>query len=344
MTIFFLFICLLMVSGCSGRDASKEVEYQYVRDLERGRVAVISGSTGDSDLNKKFPKMRISRYESASDMVQAIKYGRCDAIGIDTYMAGYLNAEIGGGLVPLDDAVDHLSLGAGFPLGENGELREQFNAFLRQIKLDGTHAKMVDKWVNHTMTAELTPLALPTEGEKMVVGVCSMLPPLGYSKNGELVGLEIELARYFAQYVNRPIEFLGSNQTSLFTSLVAGKTDMVLAGLSITPERKESMDFSESYLNYVETLYVLEKNKKGFNRLKGSEARYQFIQDVLDEPVGVIIGSSLEETLKRMYPQTKVKHYDSERNLVLGLRAGECQSVVIEDYALDFLDHENHVF
>lgn len=343
MTFWLGCLLALLLSACSVSETREEAEYQYTEDLKDKRVAVLSGSTGDTDLNKWYPDMRLSRYESAGDLIQAIKYGRCDAIGIDGFMAGYLNATIGGGLVPLDDAVDHLDLAAAFPKNGNLDLRRQFNAFLKESKRNGTLEKIVDKWINHSVTAELTPLVLPTEGDPIIVGVCSMVPPVGYSKNGQLVGLDIEITRYFSQFIGRPVEFLGSNTTSLFTSLIAGKTDMVLAGLSITEERKTAVDFSDSYLNYPEILYVLEKNKKGFTKKKkenGTIVQYQFVNDVVNEPMGVVSGSPLEEDLRQEYESVHFQRYQSELELIAALRRGDCQSILVEDFVFQFLNHE----
>lgn len=264
MKYFILCFIALFMSNCTGETPEKQAEYQYINDLKDQRMAVLMGSAAELRLNQRFPDMKMDRFETEADMIQALKQNRCDAVGLDGYTAHFLNTETKAGLATLDDALDTMSLAAAFPKGKNRELREQFNAFLKAIKADGSHAKMVDQWINHTEDAQMPDLKMPTQGTPIEVGVCLTLPPTSFLLGRDPVGLDIELIKRFSLFVNRPIKLTSLNFGALITSLTTNKIDMVLSSLSITEERMESIDFSDSYLDYALAVMVRQTEKKGF--------------------------------------------------------------------------------
>ena len=259
-----LSLLTIFMVGCGVSDSEMKIKYQYIDDLEPARLGALMGSAEEAFLSQRFPNKEIQRYETMTDLVQALAQYKVDAIGMDGYCTPYLNHVLGGGLVALDDSMGTMGLCAAFPKNEHVDLREQFNAFLKELKASGAHEEMVDRWINHSETAKMPDLTLPTQGTPIKVATCPTLPPTSFQQENKPAGLDMELLQLFAIYVNRPIRLENLNFSSLVTSLCTHKVDMVLSSLIKTEERAKMVDFSDSYMDFRLDVLVREVDKKGY--------------------------------------------------------------------------------
>ena len=267
-------LAVLLVS-CGSKNPTDKVHYQYLDDLKEARIAALMGSVEEALLEKKYPDATIERYETMTDMVQALKQHRVDGVSVDGYVAHYLNLMTGGGLAVLDDSLGTMGLAAAFPKGDKSGLREEFNHFLKVIKQTGMHQQVVDKWINHCETAKMPDLKLPTKGDPIIVATCPTLPPTSYLENNKSVGLDMELLQQFAIYIKRPIEVQNLNFTALITSLATGKVDMVMSSLIYTEERAQTVDFSDPYMDFDLDVLVRAEDKAGFVKKEANYAAKQ---------------------------------------------------------------------
>ncbi|WP_268912255.1 transporter substrate-binding domain-containing protein [Lentilactobacillus sp. SPB1-3] len=103
------------------------------------------------------------------------------------------------------------------------------------------------------------------------VAVFGDLPPYGWvNKNGQRVGYDVTLARKVAKDLGVKIKFVQVNANNRVDALNANKVDLVLANFTVTPERKQVIDFAKPYMK-VSVGVVSPKNKKitNVNQLKG---------------------------------------------------------------------------
>jgi polar amino acid transport system substrate-binding protein len=83
---------------------------------------------------------------------------------------------------------------------------------------------------------------------ELVVGTMGNMPPLNMtSKDGEIFGLEPDLARLMARAMNVKVKFVTKPFNELLPALQAGEVDMVLSGMTITPERNRKVAFVGPY-------------------------------------------------------------------------------------------------
>ena len=85
-------------------------------------------------------------------------------------------------------------------------------------------------------------------GDVLKVGVTANSPPLVYKQNGKITGLEAEFARELARFAGKEVRFIEVAWEDQIPSLVEGKTDIIMSGMTITDLRRYSIDFSEPYL------------------------------------------------------------------------------------------------
>ena len=83
---------------------------------------------------------------------------------------------------------------------------------------------------------------------ELIVGTMGNMPPLNMtSKDGEIFGLEPDLAKMLAKAMNVKVKFVTKPFHELLPALQAGEVDMVLSGMTITPERNRKVAFIGPY-------------------------------------------------------------------------------------------------
>ncbi|WP_084265003.1 transporter substrate-binding domain-containing protein [Actinomadura macra] len=107
--------------------------------------------------------------------------------------------------------------------------------------------------------------------DTLVVGVRPDLPGLGQRRaDGTFEGFDIDVARYVADRIGRKVRFIQAYSSDRIPLLTSGRADMVLATLSVTPERKTMISFAGPYyVSYQDVLVRKEEPARGVRDLKG---------------------------------------------------------------------------
>jgi polar amino acid transport system substrate-binding protein len=83
---------------------------------------------------------------------------------------------------------------------------------------------------------------------ELIVGTMGNMPPLNMtSKEGEIFGLEPDLAKLLAKAMNVEVKFVAKPFNELLPALQTGEVDMVISGMTITPERNRKVAFIGPY-------------------------------------------------------------------------------------------------
>ncbi len=80
------------------------------------------------------------------------------------------------------------------------------------------------------------------------VGISSTYPPIIFRQNGQVAGIEADLARELAKALDKKLVWVELKWEQLIPSLVDGKVDIIMSGMSITDPRTMRIAFSEPYL------------------------------------------------------------------------------------------------
>ena len=104
------------------------------------------------------------------------------------------------------------------------------------------------------------PAAVQTiEAGKLTVSTNAAFPPYEMvAGNGDLIGIDMEVAAKIAEKLGLEVQIDDMGYDACLQAAQTGKSDMVMAGVSITPERLEKMDFSNTYANAVQVVIVKE--------------------------------------------------------------------------------------
>lgn len=98
------------------------------------------------------------------------------------------------------------------------------------------------------------------ESKTYKVGIDTTYPPFEFEENGEYTGIDIDLINAIAESQGFEIEFNPMDFGGIIPALQAGQLDVAIAGMSITDERKNVVDFSDPYFDAGLSLVVAKDN------------------------------------------------------------------------------------
>ena len=250
-----IFLALLgLAAGPACGAATKLVN---VDDLKDKRVGALLGSAHVEYVEKTWPRATLLQYNTPADLLLAVKTGKVDAALSDAEPLREMLREdktlgvLGGSLFSFPE-------GVGFRK-ENTALLGEFNRFLADLRKNGIHADMVDRWMEKSIT-EMPVIANPGTAGELVVGITDGGLPFMAVKDNKLIGFEIELSERFGAHLGKKVRFTNIDFSGLIAAVATGKVDMIIAALFITDERKQSINFSDPYYEEATRVFGLKKN------------------------------------------------------------------------------------
>ena len=149
---------------------------------------------------------------------------------------------------------------------------------------------------------------------ELVVGTTGSMPPFNLTtKAGKIIGFEADLAGYMATAMGVRLKLEAMPFSELIPALEAGNVDMVLSGLTITPERNLKVAFVGPYL--VSGKAVLTKIKRLASAKDPSKIDRRGIT------VAVLKGSTSQQFVEKRLPKVKLvatRNYDEAVAMVIG--------------------------
>lgn len=171
-----------------------------------------------------------------------------------------------------------------------------------------------------TAGIDLEALKLELGDETLVMGTNAEFEPFEYRENDQIVGYDIDTAAEIASFVGLELKVEDMDFDSLITALVSGKVDMVIAGMSIDPERAEVVDFSNPYYSATQVIIV----KKDGATVASSE-------DLAGKKVGVQQGTTGDDYVSEEIEGVDVNRFKKAVDAAIELSNGKLDAVVLDE-------------
>ena len=226
-------------------------------DLKDKRIGVQLGTVFDIYATKTFPNATVLQFPSFQEVVLAVVAGKVDAglNDVDT-IAEVMRSRTD--LATFGEILFSSPVAAGFNKSKP-ELRRAFDAFLKEIRANGVHADMVERWMNQR-SRQMPALPSATANGVLVVGTSTTGFPFVAVQDGELAGFDVELARRFGAHIGKEVRFANQEFAGLIAALVSGKVDVIISDMFMTAERAKQIDFSEPYFAQDNAAFGLRAN------------------------------------------------------------------------------------
>ncbi len=167
-----------------------------------------------------------------------------------------------------------------------------------------------------------------TASEKLVLATSADFPPYeSIGENGEYVGIDIEVAQAIADKLGKELVVENMDFDSIISSVASGKADMGMAGLTVTDERKESVDFSSSYATGIQAVIVPEGSDiKTVDDLYADGASYK-VGVQLSTTGDIYFSGDIADGLT----SCTIEEYTSAQEAISSLATGKIDAVIIDN-------------
>ncbi len=212
------------------------------------KVGVQTGTNFDQLTKNLIPGAEIEYYNTKADLVQALSEDKIQAIAMDEPVIRILQ-KTHSRIVCVEEPLDVYEFAYAFPQTEKGaRLRDQFNEFLGTIVYNGTMDELLTEWFSPDDVSP-EPIRdyekLPATNGVLRMATESGYEPFEFVQDGVVVGYDVDIAALFCKAYGYRLEVVDMNYDAILPSVNSGKCDFGGAGISITPERAESVYFSD---------------------------------------------------------------------------------------------------
>ena len=251
-------------ASAAGSEASTQA-IQALEDLNGKTVGVQLGTTGDLLMSEevgegedKLGIAGVEQYNKAADAVQALLTNKIDAVCIDDQVAKNFVAANPDTLTMLDTAYSEESYAIAVSK-DNPDLTEALNGAIAELMEDGTLDAILNKYIakEEGATGYVSPEGIEYPNGTLVMATNAAFDPYEYIENGEIVGIDAEFAKALCDKLGYELEIEDMEFDSIIAAVVSGKADFGMAGMTVTPEREEQIDFTDTYCTAAQNIIVL---------------------------------------------------------------------------------------
>lgn len=243
--LFSILFCVLLLAGCSETTVSTNRELiTSSSQLVGKKVGASVGSIYDDFVKDYFPNSKRVLFNTRTELLLALRSGKIEAFAIDDFIAYEF----------INQSDDLTLLNETFPSFDNAfvfsndatNYLSEFNDYLKNCKANGYLDYLKDKWVTNFSEDTRVP-EMYFYGNRGSINVITATDavPMSFVADGSYQGYEVELFYSFCSYAGYTPNVQSANFDAIITAIASNKFDVGFTGITITDERKKSVNFSE---------------------------------------------------------------------------------------------------
>jgi glutamine transport system permease protein len=296
------------------KDLADEIE--DIDDVGDRKIGVVIGETFEQFLRKNHPEINVAGYKGTSEIFQDVKLGNIAGFVSDRLLGAYQIKEAGMPFVPSGPLLYQERMG--IPVTkQNTELLADINAALSKMRESGELDTLFNKWF--AITAASKTYEIDADAKPFRVALTGKYPPFSmYDTLGDVVGFDVDMSREISKRLGRPVKIITTEWDGILPGLLAGKYDAIIGSMAITDERREKVNFSKPYYRSGAQLFIHED-------LVGE---IKNIDDVGKRKIGVVIGETFEQFLRKNHPEINVAGYKGTSEIFQDVELGNISGFV----------------
>jgi polar amino acid transport system substrate-binding protein len=162
--------------------------------------------------------------------------------------------------------------------------------------------------------------------DKLIVGVFTDKPPFGFvDEKGKYVGFDTDIGRQLAKDLlgdESKVEFVAVEPASRIPFLQSDKVDIILANMTVTPERKEAVEFTNPNL------------KVAVQALVPDASPAKKLDDLADKTIIVTTGTTADIWLTKTHPDWKLLKFEKNSESLQALANGRADAYAQDNLVL----------
>lgn len=163
--------------------------------------------------------------------------------------------------------------------------------------------------------------AVCAQAETLIVGTNPEFSPFEYvGDDGVITGIDIDIVKAIAGKLGYDVKVEAIDWNGLIPALTSGKVDLLIAGMTITEERKQSVLFTDPYYNATQAIIVM---------AEGSPVAAE--ADMHGKKIAVIMGYTGDLYISENFTDSEIVRYDKSMDAVQDLVNGRVDAVVLDE-------------
>ena len=171
------------------------------------------------------------------------------------------------------------------------------------------------------MSSCATKKSMTVQKGKLVMATNAYFQPYEYYEDSKIVGIDAEIAEAIAKKLGLELEIQDVEFDSIIAGVQSNKYDMGMAGMTVTDERKQAVNFTDTYATGIQSIIVAE----------GSEITDLDVLVAGDYKVGVQTGTTGDLYITDEVGEDRVVRFSKGNDAVLALSTGKVDAVVIDN-------------
>ncbi len=311
-------------SGIQMAVKADNTEITSYEDLKGKAVGAKVGTESATFLeaNKDKYDFEVKNYDDATGLYGAAKNGTVAAIFDDFPVLGYAINQ-GEKLKLVGEPEKGNSYGFAVKKGENTELLTKFNAGLKKLQASGKYDEIVATYIEagEQDTADSSEMKkVEPKKDRYTIASDSAFAPFEFQdENNKYIGIDVDLLKRAAELQGFDLRFNHIGFSGAVQAVEGNQADAMIAGMTITDERKKSFDFSTPYFQSGIQLAV----KTGNTDITSYE-------DLAGKKVGAKVGTESADFLEKNKDQYNygIKYYDAADQLYDAVRVGAIDALM----------------
>ncbi|MDO4522282.1 MAG: basic amino acid ABC transporter substrate-binding protein [Eubacteriales bacterium] len=170
--------------------------------------------------------------------------------------------------------------------------------------------------------------AVSAEDGTLVMATNAEFPPYEYHEGDEIVGIDAEVAALVAEELGLELKIEDMSFDSVLAAVQSGKADIAMAGITVTEDRKQVVNFSDTYMKATQMIIVAEDSE-----IAGPD-------DLVGKTIGVQLGTTGDIYVEDVEDAT-VERFSKGFEAVQALIQGKVDAVVIDGEPAKVFVQEN---
>lgn len=244
---------MALLSGCG----AEQKVITSADDLTGARIGVQLGTTGDI-FATDVEDAAIERFQKGADAVMALTQGKIDCVIIDEQPAKKF-VEVNEGLKILEEDFVKEEYAICLAKG-NTELKDKINKALAELKADGTVDAIIANYIGDEAgnSPYVSPEGVEYKNGTLTVATNAEFEPYEYIEKGEIVGIDIDMMQAICDKLGMKLEVENIAFDSIIPEVTSGKADVGAAGMTVTEDRLQNVDFTDTYTTTTQVIIVKE--------------------------------------------------------------------------------------
>lgn len=318
--ILITLLIVLCLTGCTSKRADESIT--SVADLAGKKVGVISGTVQAVNATTYVPDCEPVEFSSASELIAALNTDKISAYITDEGTIALQMQEVEG----IDYfVVPNTSTDTGFIFSDDAKTAlNNFNNFLYAAKKVGYIESLEDKWIKNPSSDKKIdiPEYIPANGTLRII-CTSDQAPYCFISDGEPQGFCIEVIKRFAYEYGYKLDISYGTFDAILSGVQSRKYDIGVNDITITPERKKSMTFSNPIRSTGITVVFKAEEEKPLT--------YDSLESLNGVKMGCMSGSIYDVTIKENYEDSEIVYFNSRAELLMGLKQKKVEAYLADE-------------